>query len=322
MTLGGNSWNRSTEEINDPQTSDSRHSATNEEKNNTIIAYEEEHPEDAAKIDKFIDAGDNNKLTEDDIRNIKYLIYTAEEPYRSIYIRFLQKYKIGDGDLGGGAYYRPWKHTVNYTYPDSFGDDPRGAYTTFFHECGHGIGDQANETKWLGSDTENYKIYSEALGKKVSLREAIEYDVYYNEGNPHSMTSIANNIIASGKSGSTGNVENVINAMKSGSSGGLGKDDVQLYNAVKNEYQRTTGRDATFEAVTDVYGGVSHNELRNKGYGHSTDYWNDTTNPGKELWAEYFSYNMAGDQKNLDNLREYFPESSKVLDQYAADIGG
>ena len=62
---------------------------------------------------------------------------------------------------------------------------------------------------------------------------------------------------------------------------------------------------------------MSGNELRN-GYGHDKSYWkNDPTNVVKELWAEYFSYNMAGDGENLTYLREFFPESYGVLEQYA-----
>ena len=95
-----------------------------------------------------------------------------------------------------------------------------------------------------------------------------------------------------------------------------------MYNAVRNEFNRTTGNDVHYEAVTDVYGGVSHNALRNNGYGHSNDYWNDTNMPASELWAEYFSYNMANDTESLQRLREYFPETAKMLDAYANDLGG
>jgi len=66
---------------------------------------------------------------------------------------------------------------------------------------------------------------------------------------------------------------------------------------------------------------MSGNELRN-GYGHDKDYWNDPNSAGSELWAEYFSYNMAGDEENLNNLNNYFPEASKVLEQYAYSLAG
>ena len=46
-------------------------------------------------------------------------------------------------------------------------------------------------------------------------------------------------------------------------------------------------------------------------------YWDDQKNTSRELWAEYFSYQMAGDKEALQNLREYFPEAADLLEQYA-----
>ena len=81
------------------------------------------------------------------------------------------------------------------------------------------------------------------------------------------------------------------------------------------------------EAVTDVYGGASKNGLQNTrngrmGYTHKDSYWNDPFNTSRELWAEYFSYNMAGNTDALNNVREYFPEAVQILDQYAEQLGG
>lgn len=281
-----------------------------------ISDFEKKNPEVAKQFNKFLSGGKNNQISEEDIRNIKYLAYNAEEPYRSIYLKNLSKFKISNADLNGGAYYKPVFHNLNYSYPDDFKSDPRGPYTTVFHECGHAIDDLSDETKWWGSDTENFKIRSDAMGKEVTLREAIEYDVYYNTNNPHSVTSIANQVISEGKFGSRGNVDKVIAAFKSGNTSRLSNDDLNLYNVVINQHNRTTGKSAQYEAVSDVYGGVSHNALRTN-YGHDTDYWNNKNNAGMELWAEFYSYNMARDTENLAYLKEYFPESAKVLEGYA-----
>lgn len=288
-----------------------------------IQQFEKDNPKLARELNELLSSGKNNKLDGDDIRNIKYLAYNAEEPFRTIFLKSVSKYSIGDGNLNGGAYYRPWAHTVNYTYSGSFENDPRGGYTTFFHECGHAIDDLSNASKWLGADTENFKIYSTEMGKKVTLREAIEYDVYYNEKNPHSMTSIANEIKERKISGtgSHGDVNKVIDAFKSGNTSKLSNEDLLLYRSVKNQHIRTTGRDEKYEAVTDVYGGMSHNELRNNGYGHDEKYWDRKTNAASELWAEYFSYAMSGNTESMENLMEYFPETAKAMEQYAFSLG-
>ena len=171
------------------------------EKDSVIRNFEQNHPREAEKLNDLLNGGENNKLTEEDKRNIKYLIYTAKEPYRSIYLNNLDKIKFGNGNLGKGAYYSNDDQTINFTYPDCFKKDPRGAYTTWFHEYGHGIDDQADFSNKGGYDTETYKIYSDKMGREVTLREAIEHDVYYNKDNPHSISSIAENIRQSGRSG-------------------------------------------------------------------------------------------------------------------------
>ena len=306
----------------DAQGNGARGNVPAEEKDKTIRDFERDHAKEVKKLDKFLRSGDSDDLTEDDIRNIKYLIYTAEEPYRSIYLESVSKYKIKTTNSGGDALYTPGIHKVTYDYPECFGEDPRGPYTTFFHEGGHAIDDLSNVSKWLGSDTEKFKVHSAAIGHEVTVREAIEYDVYYNRENKYSITSIAHKIIDNGTSGSRGNVDRVIEAFKAGNSSGLNKNDLEMYNAVKNEYFRANRGGAEFEAVSDIYGAVSNNVLVN-GFGHPQDYWKgDETNAGKELWAEYFSYHMAGDEESLYNLLRFFPEASKVLDQYAQSLGG
>lgn len=318
---GGNIWDRIHDWIKDAvgeQDAPPRE-PTRQEKIDAIIGFEKKHVVDAARFNTFLESGDSDSLTEDDIINIKYIVYSAKEPYRSIYLDQISKYKINTTDSGGGAYYQPWKHKVTYDYPDCFGEDPRGPYTTFFHECGHAVDDLADRSKWVGSDTEKFKSYSDAMGKKVTLREAIEYDVYYNTDNDHSITSIADRVIAEGKLGSNGSTEQVIKAFQSGSPDGLGKDDRLLYMRVKNEYRRVTEGGELYEAVSDVYGGMSGNQLRT-GYGHDTEYWDDKNMPGAELWAEYFSYQMTGNEACLDKVREYFPEAVKVMDQYTNSL--
>lgn len=295
---------------------------TDQEMDQAIADFEKNHADEIKDLNKFLNSGDSDDLTEVDIRHIKYLIYTAPELYRNIYLKNIDKFKIDTtSDDEGDAYYQPWKHKVTYAYPDCFANDPRGPYTVFFHECGHGIEDLADVRKWLGSDTEKYKFNSEVLGDNTSLREAILYDVYDNKDNIHSVRSVSALIAESGISGSKGDVDNVIKAMKNGDVSYLkGKEDHRLYAKVKEEITKGIGN-VTYEAITDVYGGVSNNELCGGGYGHSNDYWKDDSKVAKELWAEYFSYNMAGNTESLKLVYEYFPESAKGLDAYANTLG-
>lgn len=292
-----------------------RKNVSAQDKRSYVEEYEKNHPEEVKELKEFLKTGDPNNMTEEDLLNIKYLVYTAPAPFGLIYLKSMGNYTIGTTDKSG-AYYSPGNRTINLNYPKSFQDDPRGPYTTFFHESGHGIDDTSDLCSKGGSDTDNFTAYSPAMGKRVTIREAVEYDVYYNKDNPHSMTSIAEDIKARGGSGKNGNIDNVIEAMKNGSPDGLNAKDRALYNAVKNEFNNSTPNTEAYEAVSDVYGGMSGNELRN-GYGHDKGYWNNESQINHELWAEYYSYNMAGDTENLNNLNEYFPEASRVLEQYA-----
>jgi len=77
-------------------------------------------------------------------------------------------------------------------------------------------------------------------------------------------------------------------------------------------------------------------EIGKNGYGHRPNaakgetiedytYWYDksgkqTYAQSRELWAEYFSYCMTGNEEALESLREHFPEASKVLDSIAEKI--
>ncbi|MBQ9867762.1 MAG: hypothetical protein IJM34_12160 [Lachnospiraceae bacterium] len=289
-----------------------------------IEEFENEHPSVGEEFNRFLATDNNGLLSEDDIRNIKYLVYTAPEPYRSIFLSNLDSFLIHNiqeftGADNGKAYFSTWLFNsgLTYDYPDSFGGDPRGPYTTFFHECGHSIDYYADQSNDWGYETGNYRYYSSGMGRNVTLWDTIEHDVYYNTNNPHSVVSIAKGIIDSGGAGSGGNVDHVIDALRINNTGELCGEDLLLYNAICNEQRSNIGSNPPFEAVSDVYGGVTHNAFR-FGYGHDNSYWafGPYKPAAKELWAEFFAYNMARDDEALANLREYFPESAALFDDY------
>ena len=82
---------------------------TDIDKNKIIQCYEDTHPKWKEELNKILKSGKPNTLTEEDIRNIKFIAYTAEEPYRTIYLDNVERYKIGS--IGSedvkGAFYRP-----------------------------------------------------------------------------------------------------------------------------------------------------------------------------------------------------------------------
>lgn len=296
---------------------------SDEDKDRVIRAFEDAHQGWEDEMDKILKSGNPNTLTEDDIRNIKFIAYTAEEPYRSIYLNNVKKYKIGTiGDPENkGAFYSPSSDKIYFeNNRDGFLNDPRGEYTTFFHESGH-----ATDYNTGDPYTEEFRFYSTEMGKEVSLQEAIEHDVYKNIENQ------IRNYVADEAS-----VNRILDAFRyrdntSGMS--LSAQEMAIYNRVVNYYNRDL-RGEVNEAACDVYGGVTNLKIGKNGYGHRPEdgdidnyhYWYDSNGnatgaQSRELWAEYFSYCMTGDEEALNSLREHFPEASKILDAIAKQMG-
>lgn len=123
--------------------------ASKEVKDNFIKEYELSHPEIGKNMDECLKGIKSKENGEEHIRNIKVLAYTAEEPYRSLFLESVDKVKINTYDLpdeegsqyycSGEVYFRlkDWLYYSDGT-PRPITSD---TYTTFFHEFGHAIDD-------------------------------------------------------------------------------------------------------------------------------------------------------------------------------------
>ena len=106
---------------------------SNDDKDEFIRIYEIYNPEKKKKLDNLL-----SKLTEEQIREVKYILYTADEPYRSIYLNELESYTIGNVSGSDTGVFRPFDNTINVDMIKE-PTNPRGPYTTFFHESGHAL---------------------------------------------------------------------------------------------------------------------------------------------------------------------------------------
>lgn len=297
-----------------------------EMKEKYIEQYERSHPEAKALLDDFLNSRSAKGLSDEDKRNIKYLLYTAPEPYKTLYLKNLGNFEFKTTNLDDTAFYdqHNGKISLDPPYNGYLSDKP--LYTTLFHECGHAIDDLADESLEKGFDTERYTYYSESAGRNMTLRQAIEYDVFHNRDNPHSMINITNNIIHTDPAASDGAPQRVIKALQTGDKSNLTEDDRVLYERTIEEFQSQFTPNGNHESVTDIYGGVSKNQLikddhnTNIGYYHKDSYWNEGGHPERELWADYASNHIAYNPSTIQITQEYFPEASKVMDSYAADL--
>src|SRR5699024_3632927 len=75
-------------------------------------------------------------LEEQDVVEIKYLMYTAEEPYRSLAMDYLDRFEIISTTKNGGFYSSD--DTMRFNVREDRKNE-RGAYFTFFHVLGHAM---------------------------------------------------------------------------------------------------------------------------------------------------------------------------------------
>ena len=295
-----------------------------------VEAYELLHPEMKEKMNKFLSTGEPNVLTANDITSIKYLAYTAPEPYRTVYLEYVGTYEfacIYNNEIEYQAFY---SHDINKISIQNANavlvKDERGAYTTMLHECGHATDYQYSE-KDKGYFCVEYQTNSASLylvkmatGEEyITLQDAIYYDVYNNITQKIKNMGIMDEI----------RIENILDTFQYGGNvSELTGPDRYIREKVLEEYKLELVGEGN-NAAGDVYGGVTNLVISGDGiYGHFPDdndissyrYWyykdgKQTMNQSKELWAHYFACNMTGDKEAQESIRQYFPEASKVLDE-------
>ena len=246
-------------------------------------------------------------LLEKDENAINDIVNNAEEPYKSIYEDNKDKYNLGHTHGKDTGYYTNEDNTINvdmYKEPNN----PRGPYTTYFHESGHAI-------DYNYKDDGSYYSLTYRNSNGESLQDVIYKDVR------NDVTNTVNEYA----SGDT--AQHIVDyIMSGGRDGSLTDAERRILDDVLNDY-RTSFKGAVNEAASDVYGGVTDNLTLGDGcYGHRDDgYWYTTDGQptgmqSLELWAEYYSYAMTGNEAAMQALRERFPEASEFLDEMARSM--
>ena len=291
---------------------------SNEYKDAVVRDYEAQNPEQAKKINKVLSDPD---LAEAEKRDIKFLIYTAPEPYKSIYLEHISKYKVNVSTDNETSYYRPATGIIYLNDSnETFYSNPRGPYNTFFHESGHAIDDY--EKGW-GDITGNFRYNG------MSLNECITQDVrnyvedYMESAYPELTDAQREKLLRSL------NLTDDASYAYGGSDDGLSK----VLQGYREEIIRYMDRDlagAVNECPSDVYGGVTNNAIIGN-WGHRKDdddtsytYWYNGKKPTgaqeSELWAEFFAAKMTQDDTALNSIKEHFPEAYKAMEAMAQEM--
>ena len=283
----------------------------------TVIEYEllTMATEDLDKVNNFL-----SPLETLDQIQIKYLVYVAEEPYRSLWIRYTDLYQIvvTDGALG---VFSPSRNTITINIEDDR-ENERGAYFTFFHECGHAVdynyGIENNEHTYYTT------MWRDREGQTLSQNNIQDVETH--------LTQTARNEIGGYSEEEISNVvNNLVNLNRNYSSLSSSERELQKLLA---DYYETELKGAENNCVSDIFGGVTDNEIhgtylhpRNEKTGES--YWVNidgtvrrTTE--REFFAGYFGRVFVAEPERsngLNSIAQYMPESYEAAEELIDEMG-
>lgn len=291
-----------------------------------IASYENGHPEIKEKLDRVFSDPD---FTDSEIRDIKYLIYNAPEPYRSIYIEHIDDFQVvvfdvgdKDGDKNEGSLFNSLNNKIYLIDSDeTFFDNPRGPYNTFFHESGHAIDDFE---KAFGAKSTHYTYNGKSLNDWVADDVRNHMSEYIDDTYPHLTDSQKQAIMRSlnltdDAAYTYGGDENLDQVLKQ-----------YRGEIVRHMNSELAGEEN--EAASDVYGGITNNAIIGS-YGHRKElnekgsdyqYWysgrKPTNNQTSELWAEFFAAKMTHDEDALVSIKEHFPNAYDAMEKMAQEM--
>lgn len=318
-----------------------------------IEYYEYLNPKDAKTMNKLLSglAKDKNSRYQEDIRNIKFIAYTAQEPYRSLFFKYAKKLKIGDYDYhetnsSGKEEAQKYiasdkKLYVRFYQKNAYGKnnegryDPRGAYVTFFHEAGHAIDDLSLADDKFFFTTKKYNFTTVNADGQTVL-QAAEKDVRDNIKN-----SVVKYIEDKGYEGLGIDADEIVRSIMTYNFSGYDTKLIQhkIYNDITQAYSSKFSMPDTnasiYCGISDVYGGFTDNKL-NGSYHHDnslktdgTTYWNIpkvnnkyTGSQAKELWAEVFSRYMTSNEESIQELEAYFPTAMQIMNEQLIEPKG
>lgn len=320
-----------------------------------IDAYEASHPEEAAAMNEAFDGMMNGAYTydedgnpiwhdgvPDDVDNIKFIIYSAEEPYRSLFVDNIGKVDIVPTD-GGSCYTRNGENgetiKINWNDTSIMANNSGGAYSTIFHEFGHFLDDIYNPDGDCVT-----REYTTPDGEP--LQDVIDRDVY---------NAVARKVAELNPGASDEFIQEVTDRITKGNLPGYVDDDSQEVIDASKDAVKAINKDLkTGNAliVGDTYDGStncltystnhpippqyeSENTGKGVGPGHDNDYYfGYTIDPdtqeltvgerkasgSTEGFANYFSVCIRGYDDYADVYDNYLPETSDCFDDILDDM--
>lgn len=279
----------------------------------TILNYENKHSKYVNQTNEFL-----SPLAEKDRIEIKYLMYTAEEPYRTLAVKYLDKFKIIATNEGG--VFDPNFNTLTFDVSEDRNNE-RGQYYTFFHEVGHAIDYYYGiENGFEGYYSDSHTMDGKTLTKQMyedaetHFRTELQTELKlsnYDDLNHEQKTKMINNI-----------ANNLLNHNKYYTK--LSEEERALQATLRDTFKtKLCGPD--HNTASDVYGGITNFTIKGS-YGHQNNeyYWINengerTTEPNYEGFAEYYGRIMTpdGEKKDagIESIEHFLPESKIHMDK-------
>lgn len=278
-----------------------------------IIKYEESNPKHAGDTNNFLEP-----LEIRDTIEIKYLMYAAEEPYRGLALRYLEDLEIES--INESGVYRSGSNTISFNIEDDR-TNARGAYFTFFHELGHAIDynyAQENDlgTTFSGTFTSNGRTVAAHMYSDVEqritkqLEQELEQPAFKDLTERQKIEMINNITDVFIYEGPTDTI--------------LSDAEETLYESVQTQISNDL-RDDEHNNASDVYGGVTVNEIVGKWGHHNNGYWIDEeseeriNDPDKEGFASYYGTIMLEESdfrdSQLNSMKEFLPDAKEHMEE-------
>lgn len=265
------------------------------------------------------------KLNDKEITEVIETLRKAPEKYRYLYLLALFNYDIRANYTKGPHYSWPWHENAIEMTPES----AEHFSHTFFHESGH------------ATQLNLYYIIKNGLGSnyvpgirelEIKIQDALFRDI------ENRIRTTVKSLY--GVKATEADEDAIVRAFINGNKEETGifgtrlsdisiRGDKRLSDMYKEV--RKTIEDSirpipysNASMVSDVYGGVTNNKI-DGGPGHPNTYWyTDDGSPNEyqmfESWAEFFSAKIRKDDYNINKNAEYFPESTKLLEDLADEL--
>lgn len=274
---------------------------------------------DIQKVNTFLDP-----LETQDIIGIKSLAYSAEEPFRSLFIKYLDKFEI-TSTTESGVFFAD-QNSMRFNLENDR-TNSCGAYYTFFHEVGHAIDyyyGLENGGAWYSSNYQNSDgltltdtIYNDVENNFRQVLDQLSQNPAYSHWSEAERNNAINSV-----------VENLL----ANNTNSLSPEQTSLQNDLRREYRKSLSG-ADNECPSDIYGAVTNNTVIGS-WGHTnieadnSTYWvnaDGTTkrDPNKECFAEYYGRVMTQgetSEKGLNSIETYLPESKEYLEDMFANM--